>query len=190
MTLLRSLLLPLAALTTASALRITSITNSGPSCPTSTTVTWDGTLSNLALHLDAFDASLDAKSQTQCTVQIAFADGRVGSTLNLGRVTVNGGLTLAANSEARFISRTHWDTGPSSAEPSSSEFSQSSTRGFSDDVSVSVNSGLRSPCIGASGTVGTLTVQLYVMAVAGSIEFGPAGSSAVKETLGLTWQEC
>ncbi|SPN99898.1 uncharacterized protein DNG_02750 [Cephalotrichum gorgonifer] len=192
-----AVLLPL-LLSTASALRITSIKTSGTACPSTAaeSVTSAGTLSDLTVTLPAYDVSLDASqgqnSSTNCALMIAFDKGEVGKSLVLESVKVWSGLTLEAGGAATLFTSAFWSENPSNTIVARRE--TSSTPAYADNVSINSDLGVPSSCVEESGNVGILNVNFRVLATKGVVTLGPETVGGKKqpatEHLGFKWVDC
>lgn len=178
---------------TALALRITSITHSGPGCPQDSTVDWEGSLDDLVFNLDGFRASVGTAQTTQCQLHLTLGDGNRGQRLVLRDVEVWGGLRMAAGAEAEFYTTAYWSEDAANEKTKKSTTSKSST--FDSNVAVRASLGLASQCVGSDGYVGILNVGFRVVSKQGTVTFGPqrggAGTlSPVEEHLDLYWASC
>lgn len=93
----------------ASALRIKSLTHSGPGCPQDARVTWSGGLDDdLTVTLADFSATLAQGQMTTCQVHILLDQGEAGKALLLQDVVVRGGLYLSADAKVDFYTTAYW----------------------------------------------------------------------------------
>lgn len=96
------------AASSAAALRIRSVTHSGPACPQGTKVTWSGGIDDLVITLSDFSETLTAGQMTSCQVHLLIDEGESGKALLLQDVVVRGGLYLSSNAKVDFYTTAYW----------------------------------------------------------------------------------
>lgn len=105
---LRSAALLLAIIGSAAALRIKSVTHSGPACPQSDRLTWSGGLDDLTIALPDFSETLATGQMTSCQVHLLIDEGESGKALLLQDATLSGGLHLSSNTKVDFYTTAYW----------------------------------------------------------------------------------
>ncbi|KAK1676624.1 hypothetical protein BDP55DRAFT_661621 [Colletotrichum godetiae] len=212
---LRATALLLAVFGSAAALRIKSVTHSGPACPQSDRLTWSGGLDDLTITLPDFSETIAAGQTTSCQVHLLIDEGDPGKALLLQDVTVSGGLYLSSNTKVDFYTTAYWSETASDtvsrctcllgvrwrkvADWSNKVAKSTSTASGSAavfrnvDVAQRVNSA--SPCTGSDGYVGILNVAFRIISQGGGLVFfgkerKDVDTSPVVESLAFKWQSC
>ncbi|KXH52387.1 hypothetical protein CNYM01_03450 [Colletotrichum nymphaeae SA-01] len=206
----------IALIGSAAALRIKSVTHSGPACPQTDRLTWSGGLDDLTITLPDFSETLAAGQTTSCQVHLLIDEGESGKSLLLQDVTLSGGLYLSSNTKVDFYTTTYWSETASDTVSllytligcwtedrmltcgekvtKSTSTASGSTAVFRNvDVAQRVNS--VSPCTGADGYVGILNVTFRIISQGGGLvifgkERKDGATSPVTESLALKWQSC
>ncbi|KAF6800339.1 secreted protein [Colletotrichum musicola] len=193
---LASLAATLAALSAASALRVKSLTHSGPGCPQDAKVTWSdgGSLDDLTVTLSDFSATLAQGQMTTCQVHILLEQGEAGRALSLQDVVVRGGLYMSANARVDFLTTAYWSETASDTVTKQSTTTSGASASVR-NVAVAQRLGAASTCVGSDGYVGILNVTFRIISQAGSrVVFGrerkDSGTAPVTERLTFAWQGC
>ncbi|KAK1623946.1 hypothetical protein BDP81DRAFT_410247 [Colletotrichum phormii] len=191
---LRATAILLAVIGSAAALRIKSVTHSGPACPQSDRLTWSGGLDDLTITLPDFSETLAAGQMTSCQVHLLIDEGDPGKALLLQDVTVSGGLYLSSNTKVDFYMTAYWSETASDTVTKSTSTASGSAAVFRNvDVAQRVNS--VSPCTGGDGHVGIMNVTFRIISQGrGLVVFGKerkdGATSSVAESLAFKWQSC
>ncbi|GKT41414.1 uncharacterized protein ColSpa_01595 [Colletotrichum spaethianum] len=180
--------------TAASALRINSVSHSGPACPQDARVTWSGGLDDLTITLSDFSETLAAGQMTSCQVHLLVDGGEAGRALVLQDVVVRGGLYLSSNAKVDFYTTAYWSEAASDTVTKSTSTS-SGAGAVARNVAVAQRVDTASTCVGGDGYVGILNVTFRIISQAGSrVVFGrerkDGGTSPVTEALTFKWQGC
>ncbi|GKT65116.1 secreted protein [Colletotrichum tofieldiae] len=184
----------LALATAASALRVKSVSHSGPACPQDAKVTWSGDLDDLTITLSDFSETLAAGQMTSCQVHLLVDGGDAGRALVLQDVVVRGGLYLSSNAKVDFYTTAYWSEAASDTVTKSTSTS-SGSGAVARNVAVAQRVNTASTCVGSDGYVGILNVTFRIISQAGSrVVFGKehkdGGTSPVTEALTFKWQGC
>ncbi|GKT92312.1 secreted protein [Colletotrichum tofieldiae] len=184
----------LALATAASALRVKSVSHSGPACPQDAKVTWSGDLDDLTITLSDFSETLAAGQMTSCQVHLLVDGGDAGRALVLQDVVVRGGLYLSSNAKVDFYTTAYWSEAASDTVTKSTSTS-SGSGAVARNVAVAQRVNTASTCVGSGGYVGILNVTFRIISQAGSrVVFGKehkdGGTSPVTEALTFKWQGC
>ncbi|GJC84446.1 hypothetical protein ColLi_07284 [Colletotrichum liriopes] len=184
----------LALATAASALRVKSVSHSGPACPQDAKVTWSGDLDDLTITLSDFSETLTAGQMTSCQVHLLVDGGDAGRALVLQDVVVRGGLYLSSNAKVDFYTTAYWSEAASDTVTKSTSTS-SGSGAVARNVAVAQRVNTASTCVGSDGYVGILNVTFRIISQAGSrVVFGKehkdGGTSPVTEALTFKWQGC
>ncbi|KAI3533842.1 hypothetical protein CSPX01_12462 [Colletotrichum filicis] len=191
---LPSAALLMALIGSAAALRIKSVTHSGPACPQTDRLTWSGGLDDLTITLPDFSETLAAGQMTSCQVHLLIDEGEPGKSLLLQDVTLSGGLYLSSNTKVDFYTTSYWSETASDTVTKSTSTASGSTAVFRNvEVAQRVNS--VSPCTGGDGYVGILNVTFRIISQGGGLvifgkERKDGATSPVTESLALKWQSC
>ncbi|KAL2881218.1 hypothetical protein SGCOL_003509 [Colletotrichum sp. CLE4] len=191
---LRATALLLAVFGSAAALRIKSVTHSGPACPQSDRLTWSGGLDDLTITLPDFSETIAAGQTTSCQVHLLIDEGDPGKALLLQDVTVSGGLYLSSNTKVDFYTTAYWSETASDTVAKSTSTASGSAAVFRNvDVAQRVNSA--SPCTGSDDYVGILNVAFRIISQGGGLVFfgkerKDGDTSPVVESLAFKWQSC